>query len=226
MQNPYRKPCSGRYHWAANQTDPLTWTVPSHMNSRAQPPRPAGAFRAAVRLLLGLLPCSIFAGPALNPETRRSLDSRPYLTVTSNLSIRFQEELPPPDLSVRPPAGAPPQPQSVAGKPSETAESRKADEKPIAPAQPDLNAAQPSADMQPSPAASSTPTPVAAPVAAPDKPAPAILPDDTKPQVHAEDFLPYFQFPGAHANPNDVTVAPTPPVPGIQPPSSATYRQQ
>jgi hypothetical protein len=79
---------------------------------------------------------------------------------------------------------------------------------------------------QPPPAAPTAPTPEPSPVAAPDKPAPAILPDDTKPQVHAEDFLPYFQFPGAHANPNDVTVAPAPPVPGLQPPSSATYRQQ
>ncbi len=223
MRNSYRNVCSGRYHWVANQTDPLTWTVSSHMNSRAQPPRLAGAFRATVRLLLGLLPCSIFAGPALNPETRRSLDSRPYLTVANNLSIRFQEELPPPDLSVRPPAGAPPQPPSVAAKPADAAESHR-DDKSGASAQPDLLAPQPAAEAQPPAAAAQSPVP--APAAAPDKPAPAILPDDTKPQVHAEDFLPYFQFPGAHANPNDVTVAPTPPAPGIQPPSSATYRQQ
>jgi hypothetical protein len=226
MQNPYRKPCSGRYHWVANQADPLTWTVPSHMNTRAQPPRPAGAFRAAVRLLLGLLPCSIFAGPALNPATRRSLDSRPYLTVANNLSIRFQEALPPPDLTVQPPAGAPPQPQPIAIKPAETVKPRELDDKPAS-AQPDLIPAPPPAETQPAPTALITPTPEPTPVAAPDKPAPAILPDDTKPQVHAEDFLPYFQFPGAHANPNDVTVGPpAPPVPGLQPPSSATYRQQ
>ena len=45
-------------------------------------------------------------------------------------------------------------------------------------------------------------------VAQPSKPAPAaILPDDTRPVIRAEDFLPYFQVPGA------------------LPPSSATYTQ-
>ena len=41
---------------------------------------------------------------------------------------------------------------------------------------------------------------------------PAILPDDTRPRVRAEDFLPYFRIPGV-------------PVPAQLPPSSATYTQ-
>lgn len=53
-----------------------------------------------------------------------------------------------------------------------------------------------------------------------------ILPDDTRPKVRAEDFLPFFQPPGANPNPNDVTVAPPPAEPGTPTPSSATYRQQ
>lgn len=59
---------------------------------------------------------------------------------------------------------------------------------------------------------------------------PSIMPDDTRPKVHPEDFLPYFQFPVNAANPGNVTVVVpgtlTPPAAGTQPPSTATYRQQ
>jgi hypothetical protein len=54
-----------------------------------------------------------------------------------------------------------------------------------------------------------------------------ILPDDTRPTTRAEDFLPFFQFPGG----NGVTVVvpatmPSPPAPGQLPVSSATYQQK
>lgn len=57
----------------------------------------------------------------------------------------------------------------------------------------------------------------------------AILPDDTRPKVRAEDFLPFFQFPGNTPANGDVTVvAPVPNAPTAAPlpASSATYRQQ
>lgn len=61
-----------------------------------------------------------------------------------------------------------------------------------------------------SPAPGSTPSPV------PAKPGPsAILPDDTRTQIRAEDFLPFFQAPGARPAA----------APGTLPPSSATYTQ-
>ena len=48
-----------------------------------------------------------------------------------------------------------------------------------------------------------------------NKAPPAILPDDTRPVIKAEDFLPFFQVPGAGASG---------PTAGL-PPSSATYTQ-
>ncbi|WP_415908155.1 hypothetical protein [Oleiharenicola sp. Vm1] len=66
--------------------------------------------------------------------------------------------------------------------------------------------------------------------AASGKPPATILPDDTRPKVRAEDFLPFFQFPGSAPANGDVTVvAPVPnAAPGAAPlpASSATYRQQ
>jgi hypothetical protein len=57
----------------------------------------------------------------------------------------------------------------------------------------------------------------------------AILPDDVRPAVRPEDFLPFFQFPAPGGTGNVrviVPVAPTAPsAPGTQPPSSATYIQ-
>ena len=59
-------------------------------------------------------------------------------------------------------------------------------------------------------------------------PAP-ILPDDSRPSVRPEDFLPYFQFPGSGSNAGGVTVIvpvpPSLPTPASQVPSSATYIQ-
>jgi hypothetical protein len=48
------------------------------------------------------------------------------------------------------------------------------------------------------------------------------LPDDTRPKVRAEDFLPFFQFPGTAP----AEVAPPPPPPASLPLSTATYSQQ
>jgi len=53
-----------------------------------------------------------------------------------------------------------------------------------------------------------------------------IMPDDGKKNVHAEDFLPFFQFP----EPGDLGVnsstAPNAAAPARNPPSTATYRVQ
>jgi hypothetical protein len=204
---------SGPIEEEANQTDPLIWTVIQYMNLRAQPPNTAGVCRVGLRLLLGLLPFMVAASPQLNPDPRWPTRSRPYLVVLGSSPLRIREASPPPDLSVHPPAGAPPQPMAEApGHPG---------------AIPPQTEIPTSAEATPQTIPSGTENPtVPAPEGKPTKPAKSILPDDTRAKVRAEDFLPFFQPPGANQNPNDVTVAPTPPAPGIQPPSSATYRQQ
>lgn len=65
--------------------------------------------------------------------------------------------------------------------------------------------------------------------APPAKPAAPILPDDARPIVRPEDFLPYFQIPGSARNAGDVTLfvpaVPTAPAASPLPASSATYTQ-
>lgn len=61
-----------------------------------------------------------------------------------------------------------------------------------------------------------------------NKPSPAIIPDDTRPQVRAEDFLPFFQFPatGSNGTMNVIVPVPREPAsPAALPTSSATYTQ-
>ena len=209
----------GRSNRTANQTDPLLWTVIQYMNLRAQPPRTAGVCLVGTHLLLGLLPCMTLAAPPLASEIHWPSHSRPYLAVLGASPLRIQEIPPPPDLTVHPPAGAPPQPAPLAAKTSD-----------VIPPSPEVAATADGTTPAATPNQASPPptesTPAPAADARPSKPVKSILPDDTRPKVRAEDFLPFFQPPGANPNPNDVTVAPTPPAPGIQPPSSATYRQQ
>ena len=184
------------------------------MNLSAQPPRTVGVCGVGLRLLLGLLPCMMVGTPPLTPDPRWPIRSRPYLAVLGSAPIRIQEAAPPPDLSVHPPAGAPPH-----VVPNPTAEATG----PLpAQAESSPTATQPAAEL-PQTAESS---PALTAEEKPARPAKSILPDDTRPKVRAEDFLPFFQPPGANPNPNDVTLTPTPPAPGAQPPSSATYRQQ
>lgn len=184
------------------------------MYSSAQPPRPAGARQTGIRLALCLLPAVAISSPSVAPETGRRAASRPYLTAVAAPALRFADPRPAPDLSVKPPGGAPPLPSTTTDL-----------EPPVlAPTAPD----SPSPAKEPGPAADA-PAPDA-PVKPPAVTPPSILPDDTRSKVRPEDFLPFFQFPGSAANPDDVTVVVpgtlTPPAPGTLPPSSATYRQQ
>jgi len=213
MQKCFRSPDPDRLIRLANQTDPLPWTVIQYMNLRAQPPRTAGVCGVGFRLLLGLVPCLVVGTPSLSPDSRWPIRSRPYLAVLGSSPLRIQEAAPPPDLSVRPPAGAPPLLVPTVAEASTPLPS---------PVQTSASEAQ---TMQSTPPGTET-APASEAEAKPAKPAKSILPDDTRPKVRAEDFLPFFQPPGANLNPNDVTLAPTPPAPGVQPPSSATYKQQ
>ena len=84
-------------------------------------------------------------------------------------------------------------------------------------------AAEHAAEASPVVAADKSPAP------APSKTPAAIIQDDLRPAVRAEDVLPYFQMPGSARNPSDVTLLmPVPkaaPAPAAIPPSSATYTQ-
>jgi hypothetical protein len=130
-------------------------------------------------------------------------------------ALRFREVIEPqPDLTTRPPAGAPPHPSS--SHPVREAVEMRADaassSRAVTPAAPHSAAQQDDAKASAAPESGTTPV--------------AILPDETRPKVRPEDFLPYFRFPGAGPNPEDVSSVPEPAKPGMQPPSSATYKQQ
>ena len=149
---------------------------------------------------------SLSAATDLDPQPACPADSRPYLQYVGPPALRFEDATPPPDLSARLAAGAPPLPERsevTAAKPA-----------PVAPAK---AAPAPAAPVVASEQAAAQP---AGPSDQPAPPGPsAILPDETRQRVKPEDFLPFFQFPGGPSAPNA-------PAPGALPPSSATYRQQ
>jgi len=167
---------------------------------------------AGVRLVLTLLPVVATSAPSVAPELSSDAMSRPYLATIGSPALRFGEAIPPPDLTVRPSAGAPPQPTEE--HTAVTPDNVKQDVPVIAPA--------PSTAVEIGTPDPSRPAP-------PAKTPAAILPDDTRTKVRAEDFLPFFQFPGTTPANGDVTVVapvPTAPTAAPLPASSATYRQQ
>ncbi len=195
------------------------------MNHREPPHLSAGTRRALHCLSLLLLPALAPDGAHALPRSEmpvtgsdRSTDPKPYLPATGAPPLRFQEAAPPPDLVTRPAAAAPPTPaltpteSSVAQANAAAARSTAVSEAP---------AVTPASAASETPAAKSTPPTTKGPT--------AILPDNARPSVRPEDFLPYFQIPGSAQTPADVTLlvpaAKAPPAPAPLPPSSATYRQ-
>lgn len=211
---------------------PFPWTVSHEMNHRETPHLPAGVRRALHCLSLLLLPALAPDGAQALPRSRppgsgpelRNPNALPYLPKVGAPPLRFQELAPPPDLASRPPAAAPPTP---ALSPTETSVALAN----AAAARSTVVATQEAAERIEAPAPA-TPAPELSTKAAPPAPAktpPAILPDNARPTVRPEDFLPYFQIPGSARQAGDVTVivpsAPATPNPAQLPPSSATYRQ-
>ena len=151
--------------------------------------------------------------------------SRPYLATFGAPALRFMEATPTPPPTVKPIASGPP----VAASAPEVAEVSMANDQAAASTPPmpfEKPTAQPPVE-QPT-VTPSEPTSATTETRPPVKALP-ILPDDTRRKVQSQDFLPLFRFPGASGSLEDVTViapgVPTPPAPGSQPPSSATYRQ-
>jgi hypothetical protein len=176
------------------------------------PPSPATPRQA----LRGLV-CLVLLGWVGKPATARIKSdgparpdhpSAPYLRVTGSLPLRFQEVPVPPAPVARTAASGPPFPATSVTQPM--------------PAISTPDDATPETLPPTGPMSAAAPSPVATP--------PAIIPDETRPRVQPEDFLPFFQFPGSTGAPGDVRViAPLnfPPPPAQNgTPSTATYRQQ
>lgn len=199
--------------------NPLTWTVSFEMNQR-EPTHPLSAACRALRTLsLLLLPILAPTGADALTRSHVPVGSRPpapYLPAIGAPQLRFQEAAPPPDLVARPPAAAPPQPALTDTENSVAADNATATRSLTAPATTDETPANE--------ATSSTPQEGSRP-----KTVAPILPDDARPQIRPEDFLPYFQIPGSAQRAGDVTLlVPAPssaPTGAPLPASSATYRQ-
>ena len=190
------------------------------MNHREPTSVPRGTGQALPCLALLLLPllavARAWSRPMLPPQAT-STASKPYLGAIGAPPLRFQVPAPPPDLVTRPPAAAPPQPASTGeisdvtphAAPPATTATITVNPTAVPANQPTDSAAAPEAEA---PAPARTPPP--------------ILRDEIHRQTRAEDFLPFFQPPGANQNQGDFSMRPTSPTPGVQPPSSATYQQQ
>ena len=162
--------------------------------------------------------------PGSGPELRHA-DPIPYLTILGGPPLRFQEATPPPDLTVRPAASAPPIPASSEIEAAIGVANMAA----IQPVPPPAA----STDDPTTPAAAAAGAPATfPPPAGSGKTPPAILPDNVRQSVRPEDFLPYFQIPGAaRQNPNVSVIMPAtgaleaPAAAVTIPPSSASYNQ-
>jgi len=197
--------------------NPFKWTVSHSMNYR-EPTHALRRWRKAWHCLSLALTTAAPVGLQSQPQPRPFIrttkpvtEPAPYLRVTGAPALRFQEAAPPPDLVARPAAGASPTPA-------------------LTPTESSVALANAAAAASAEPAATS---PTSTAPATPEKPAgktPApILRDDVRPTVRPEDFLPYFQVPGAAQLPGEATpFVPAPrsaPTPATLPPSAATYPQ-
>jgi hypothetical protein len=195
------------------------------MNHR-EPPHQAAGIRRALRyvsllLLPALAPKSVSgghsrtgsnAGAVLNLRSAEPV-LLPYLAVLGPPPLRFAAASPPPDLTVRPAAAAPLVPTSA------TTDSTPAPAASVEPKSTPSLAANSASIESPASADHAAPSPTKAPP-------PSILPDDARPAIRPEDFLPYFQIPGQPGGVNLLVPVPRD-APGSAPlpPSSATYTQ-
>ena len=204
-----------------NPDIPFQWTVFHQMNHR-EPPHPTAAMRKALlRLWLLLSTAGALSSAHAIPRrpviifTERTVEATPYLPYNGAPPLRFAAAPPPlKPLEVPVPEGT--TPNSSADTSAATATSS------TAPADGTTSAALTEALTEGTTASSKNATPTT------KSPAP-ILPDEARPTVRAEDFLPFFQIPASSRKPGDVTLLvpgiPTPPAPGTLQPSSATYTQ-
>lgn len=218
----FRRQAACRYRSGQTQDHPLTWNVFYEMNHREPPLSPADTHGTRLGLLLGLLLAGASTGSHAQIRlfsisvVMQTTEATPYLQATGAPPLRFQEAaLPLHPAPAAPAPAATPAPTPTATTPAPTEETA-----PAAVAITDPATTAPSFPVPPANPETST---------APAKTPAPILPDDARPPIRAEDFLPYFQIPGSAKTPADVTllvpVPKAPPAPGALPPSSATYTQ-
>jgi len=150
-------------------------------------------------------------------QSARLDESVPYLQSVGAPPIRFRERTPPP-AQIPPPA--------LLGM----AVRLDGDSLVGATDRPDVIVARPTAPPDdPSEMAETAPTKPIVPAVKPPPPPPSIIPDDTRPTVRPEDFLPFFQLPGSASAPGGVGVFVPVPAAASEavrlPPSTANYRQ-
>lgn len=184
------------------------------MNQREQPSAPRGALAlpCLAMLLLPILAVSpATGGPGLACQLPAQ---RTYLAIVGAPPLRFLDA-PLPPAPVPHPIAVEPSPASKASRITDPASD-------VSLLPVSSTAASPLA--QPSGETSADTPPPAEPTAS-QTPAP-IIPDEMRPRVRAEDFLPYFRIP--IAQPDDMNVVPVPRSPASGAPlpsSSATYTQ-
>jgi hypothetical protein len=204
-----------------NPDIPFQWTVFHQMNHR-EPPHPTAAMRRALlRLSLLLSTAGALSSAHAIPRrpvivfTERTVAATPYLPYNGAPPLRFAAA-PAPLKLLEAPVAAATTPASSAEAPASSSTSA------ATPTDGTTSAALTEALTEGATASSRNPAP------ATKSPAP-ILPDEARPTVRAEDFLPFFQIPASSRKPGDVTLLvpgiPTPPAPGTLQPSSATYTQ-
>ncbi len=184
------------------------------MNHR-EPPHPTAGVRKA-KLCLALLVLSSLAPTGAQAALRKPVppkaDPASYLPAIAAPALRFQAA-PPPREQITKIALAKPAPKPVTLIESSIPRASDA----IARAAADAKAA--AADKTDTKPATTTPA----------KTPSQIIPDEIRPSVHPEDFIPFFQIPGSARAPANVNVIvpaiPSVPTPAALPSSSATYRQ-
>jgi hypothetical protein len=168
------------------------------------------AFRCLTLLLMSTpLPKGMLAGISvkiqLGPHGGGPGESTPYLVSEGAVPLCFRESEPPPQMAVKPPGGAPPEPHASmdgasAGKAA--AASLKA---------PNDKAGHDDAAAESDGSQPTTNAPI------------SILPDTVRPQLQAEDFLPFFVIPDSAKS---APAVPVPSEPGKLPPSTASYTEK
>jgi hypothetical protein len=158
--------------------------------------------------------------PRSSEPQQESIPSMLYLPVIGPPPLRFAQAPPPPDLSTRPAAVAPPLP--TAGE--DAASANTAGGRTNGPSRGGDGAG--SEQGQPIAASSSPTLPSVAPKASERKEAQALLPDDTEHETRPEEILPFFQFPGSGGTTIVVPAVPVSNAPTRLPVSTAVYRER
>lgn len=183
------------------------------MNYREPPHPTAGVRKATLCLATLLLP--VLAPTGVQAARRPASDPNAYLPTIAAPALRFHTAALPREQVAK----------LIFPKP--------APKPAVEPAPAAPNASDAARPAKPAPIESAKDTAVdpAAPKPAnlPTRPPQQILPDETRPTVHPEDFVPFFRMPaGARGAPGVNVIVPAPraaPAPAAIPESSATLRQ-